>query len=300
MKKTTYPYRTIVPVHNLEPKRTPIQFGEGMRITTVPEWLRTDALLERLGDRDREELEDCSHCFEFEYEADGLGSPDPEWTGDRPRSIQDTKTELGYLAGLALWLVKPCPTGFGFVFHAPVCEGSFAIQSYERHSRYLCHPGDREHRHSGRDLQSAATTYRALCKIRRHSPPWTAVRAVTAALQLPSVEIRHLMLWIALEGLFGPEDGREISFRLAQRIAFFLAKTRDEAKELFSVSKKTYGFRCKVAHGSWKPKKESMELIGSTEELVRRALNRILKDDATVEAFAGRGRETYLDGLVFG
>jgi hypothetical protein len=47
--------------------------------------------------------------------------------------------------------------------------------------------------------------YAALSKIPRHSAPWAAIRAATSALQMQVNEIRRLLLWIALEALFGAE-----------------------------------------------------------------------------------------------
>lgn len=52
--------------------------------------------------------------------------------------------------------------------------------------------------------------------------------------------------------MFGAEDGREITYRLSQRIAFFLASNQAEARQLFKEVKKAYSFRSKVAHGVWK------------------------------------------------
>src|ERR1019366_3120655 len=119
------------------------------------------------------------------------------------------------------------------------------------------------------DLESVRSLYTALCKIPRESAPWAAFRAVTSALQMDHNEIRHLLLWIALEALFGVEDG-EIKYRLSQRLAFFIANDRIEAGELFVKAKHGYDARCKMAHGAWGPKTKKTEtavaLTGITEE----------------------------------
>ena len=48
--------------------------------------------------------------------------------------------------------------------------------------------------------------------------------------------MRYALFWMALEALFGPEDGREISFRLSPRIAFLLAENSAQAKGFFALA----------------------------------------------------------------
>ena len=128
---------------------------------------------------------------------------------------------------------------------------------------------------------------------------WTSARASWAALGMPTPEIRYLLFWIALEALFGPDDARETTFRLSQRIAMFLAEDSDEARRLFQTAKKCYSFRSKVAHGRWKYDPNADSLMAETEKLIRRSMLRLLTDQDLVSKFHGKGREVYLDELVF-
>ncbi len=115
-------------------------------------------------------------------------------------------------------------------------------------------------------------------------------------------EIRHLLLWIALEALFGNDDG-EIRYRLSQRLAFFLAQDRAEASQFFAEVRRGYDVRCKIAHGGWGPKTqntdESVALTGSTEEFVRRAFVRLLLDGEAAKQLCGKNRGAFLDRLPF-
>ena len=111
--------------------------------------------------------------------------------------------------------------------------------------------------------------------------------------------IRYALFWIGLEALFGPEDAREITYRLSQRVAFFLSENRKETKQLFATAKKGYGFRSKIVHGRWKEDKNSEQLMAETESMVRRSLVRILRDPEFTKTFSERGRERFLDDLVF-
>jgi hypothetical protein len=292
-------FKTVVPMHNLHLGGPSVQFGPGVYVALIPDWLRADGLLKNLSQWDLARFEACTHCFVHEYEAEALGSPDPLWKGPDPRSIQDAKIELSYLANLALWLQRPGPIGFNLIFHAPEWSSRFSIQGTERCDRYLCHPGDSDQKITSEDIEPASKLYGALTQIPRHSAPWTAISALIAALQMNREEIRHLLLWVALEALFGPEDGREITYRLSQRLALFLATNRTEARELFGKAKRAYGFRSKVAHGKWKHDDETTAMTGFTEALLRRSLLRLMRDGDVTSKFLGQQRETYLDDLPF-
>ena len=126
-----------------------------------------------------------------------------------------------------------------------------------------------------------------------------AVRATWAGLQMNIEAIRFALFWIAVEALFGPEDGREITFRLSQRLAFFLSNERSEARSLFALAKKGYAFRSKIVHGRWKEDPDSETRMAEAEDLVCSSLVRILQDQTLTERFAGRTRESFLDDLVF-
>ena len=112
-------------------------------------------------------------------------------------------------------------------------------------------------------------------------------------------EIRYSLFWIALEALFGPEDAREITYRLSQRVALFLAKDSSEARALFTKARNGYGFRSKIVHGRWKGNAKSQVLMADAERLVRESLVRLLQDDELMKVFCGKKREAFLDDLVF-
>jgi hypothetical protein len=111
--------------------------------------------------------------------------------------------------------------------------------------------------------------------------------------------IRFALFWIAVEALFGPEDAREVTFRLSQRVALFLSAERAEARNLFLLVKKSYAFRSKIVHGRWKEDPDSETRMAEGEGIVRRSLLRILQDQSMTQRFAGRTRESFLDDLVF-
>ena len=111
--------------------------------------------------------------------------------------------------------------------------------------------------------------------------------------------VRYLLCWVGIESLVGPNDARELSFRLAQWIGFFLGKDRQDAKTVFETAKAGYILRSKLAHGRWKYDKKTTDLMLQSEGLFRESLLRILSDAALLTAFSGDEREKYLDSLAY-
>jgi hypothetical protein len=293
-------WTTVIPIHNLDPSLTePIEFSGGLVLTGVPAWVHKDSMLKEFGRRDLDSVKAAKYAFAVEYEAEALGSPDPAWKGKEPRSIQDSQRELALLASLALWLSRPSPVCLTLIIHAPHHEGKPFTQQIERQDPVLHHPREAHVRMSAGDLRRASMLHSKLIRVRRNTAVWTALRATFSALQMYAPEIRYALFWIALEALFGPTDGREITFRLSQRMAFFLATTRAGAKETVTIAKKAYAFRSKVVHGNWTLNPQMHALMGDTETIARSCLVHLAENDELIDLFMTNRREAYLDDLAF-
>jgi len=309
-------YKTLAPLHDLRlGHQTSFALAEGTTLAPIPDWLRKDEFtLNDLSRLDRDELAACTHCLVCEYDVDEVAEllirRNLPYQAERApdKTVRGASVDQIYLVNVAFWLERFAYVGFNLVFHAS--ESSQAVTITEpprRHDRFLYHANDEIHRRSltADDLRSVQKLYLALSKIPRFSAPWTAFRAITAALQMQRNEIRHLLLWIALEALFGGNGG-EIKYRLSQRLAFFTANSRAGARDLFEKAKRGYDARSKMAHGAWGPKTRNsddaaVELTGITEEFVRHAVIRLLQDDETINKFCGSeaSRCAYLDHLPF-
>lgn len=293
-------WRTVTPLHNLRLDReVRVEFADDLVLAALPDWIAKDSTVADMGQFGRQMLAEASHGFVVDYVAEGLGDPDPASTGSKAKSIQEAKSELAVLANLALWLSQPSPVCFTHVLHAPEFRGKPIVQQVKLHTPLICHQRDSDNTLSSEDFDLARTLHSRLVCVPTANAIWTAVRATWSALPMNVREVRYSLLWVALEALFGPEDGREITFRLSQRVAFFLADNPSDARELFATAKRGYAFRSKVVHGRWKENTESDALIGDAEMLVRRSLIRVLQDVALTRTFLGRNRERYLDDLVF-
>lgn len=284
----------------------PFNFGQGVAFCPLPDWLNEEQILGKLSYGQRQELLRLSFAFIAEYQADAPNTLDSGWTGHTPKSKQAHAIELIHLANLALWLAQPSVIGFEILIHANRLDADrwnlrqlrnfHPLIPLARYSRARLGKNDFE---VARELYLALTS---LKRLSREGVVWTAIHALRQALTEQTAVIRYLLLWVAMEGLFGPEDAREVTFRLSQRAAFFLANDRREARELFSIVKTGYGWRSKVVHGmrlSKLPKKNSEQIMSEAEDLLRRSLKRLLNDLQLVQIFEGKNRERYLDDLVF-
>ena len=293
-------FQTVVPIRNVDlGPDTTVEFAGGLRLAPKPSWMSTQSILRRLSEIDREDTNSASHAFVVSYEAASVNDPDPSWDGAYPKLIQESKHELCVLANLALWLARPSPASFSVVVHAPQFGAEPVAQQVQRVSRLLCHPNDEHVRITDADLASAVTLHQGLSSIERKAALFTTIRAVWAGLQMNREEVRFVLFWIALEALFGPEDAREITYRLSQRLGFFLGRDRSEARDLFTTSKNGYAFRSKIVHGRWRDDVAATTRMAETETILRRSMVRVLESPKFIDVFSGKQREAFLDDLIF-
>jgi hypothetical protein len=299
-EKSSVPYHTVIPLHGIPEGLTGnVPFGDGFVLCPVPDWVRSDSMLKSLNKHDQRRVQQASAAFCAKYQAEALGDPDPNWTGPNPRAIQDSKYDAGVLANLALWLACPSGAGFTVVLHGPEREWGVAAQRVSSHQPLLCNPRD-EGRLTAADVLKAAGLHNSLLSIDRRTAMWTVVRAVWSGLQMNSEPVRCILFWVALEAMFGPSDGREITYRLSQRYALYMGQSRAERKELFSVAKRGYAFRSKLVHGEWRTDSKASGRMAEAEQMARTAVVSILSNPDHRGLFCSERREAFLDELAFG
>ena len=243
---------TVVPLHNVDlTAGTLIPFGKDLSFQNNPQWVKGDkSFLKDLAHHDMQSVLNASHAFVAEYEANSIGEPDPEDSqkgeGERRRSIQEAKTRLAILGNLAIWLRQPTPLCFTVSLHACLwtseIEGARRpiLQQSERMQPLYCHRNDLGNPIAIHHIVKASELYPAIRSIQQGNALWVALRAIWSGLTSYASDIRYIWFWIALEALFGPEDSAELSHKLAERIAFFIAENNDDARTLFAKSKKCY------------------------------------------------------------
>lgn len=270
----------------------------------MPEWIRQTDPHDLLRSKLLEKLDDqYSHCIAVEYFAEALGSPDPDWKGDQPRAIQDAKHEQLLKTVFSLWLARPTALSFNTVVHAVEHDdGTWITRQIGDPDPILALPDYSGEVHTVEDFMRAGQLFNTLTTLSRDGNVRTAVDASIRALTEQGWTLRFLIFWLVTEGLFGPEDGREITYRLAQRVALFLEEDGDKARKLFVDVKESYGWRSKVVHGlrlSKLTQEKANSLLSDLELLIRRSLIAVLSKEELCSKFDSKSREEYLDALVF-
>ena len=293
---------TVVPLHHWGTIEVPFKLADDVVIATSPAWIQSEEILNDLASDDREILKGRRYVLMREYDADSYGDPDREWSGKSPRSKQDKALETIQLANLALWIVKPCSIGFSRILIADCPQGTWNRVYCGRDYPLTPHTNDIGNKLDRNDLILATKLHSTLCLLAKDGVVWIAARTLWVALKQMEWPIRYLHLWIVLEALYGSKDARETTYRLSQRLAFFLSSDRTQAQKLFEVAKRGYSWRSRVAHGMRLARlspETSRELMYEVEGLARESLRKILLNPEWIKTFSGGKREEHLDALIF-
>ena len=284
----------------------PFHFDDRTCLENLPSWASddTDTGIDQLLPRLRESVKGfhVEYCLSVRYEADALGTPDPDWKGADSRSKQDVAIDSLYLVCLSLWLARPTATGYHQVAHVAKENGDVLVRQYSEFDQFraLKQYSHRRYRHN--HFIQARDLYSSISSLSRDGTVFSAIGLLGSALTQQTWHLRFLILWLILEALFGPDDAREITYRISQRIGMFLGKDKADARNVFKRVKKSYAWRSKIVHGLRLAKltsKDSDVLIFRLEHTIRHCLLKILGDREKVRIFNSKGREEFLDDLIF-
>jgi hypothetical protein len=297
---------TVVPLHNLTlAEGTQIPFGNGFVLQDIPAWLKAEPILKDLSRSERYSFSEAKHALVAEYEAAAIGEPDPSWNGKEPRSIQDSKRELVYLANTAMWLMHPTTVCFTTTFHALSLAvagepgSKNVVLRIETERPLHCHPKDVGNTISANQVVRAGELHVVLSSIPRNNVVWEALRAFWAGLTMYSADRRYPFFWLGLEALFGANESGEIACKLSQRIAFFLAGNPKDARDLFRMAKRCYNTRSKIVHGRWDNDPKIDAVMYDTEAIVRTVLRDLLTKPDMLKTFLSKQRDQFLEDWVF-
>ncbi len=280
---------------------TGIDLGAGMRVEKIPDWVTSDEALQHHSRNDRTNIKKAGLVFCKRYEAEALGSPDPEWHGTNPRPIQDSVDEHFSLASVALWLVAPTWLTCGPVFHFGREGDSQSLRRSGSLRPMRVSSAESKHFPTSNEFAGAKSAFESILKIQRRGSCWIALRMLIRALTEEMWEARYLWHWVVLEALFGPENPGETTYRLTHRIAVFLRSEGGERSNLFREAKDAYRWRSKIVHGRSLNKLTpaiSAEMTGITETLVRESFLQILSTPKLLETMNSKARDSYLDGIA--
>jgi hypothetical protein len=282
----------------------PYTFAEGIVLDDLPEWVKAESTLRAFGATLSQHLKESTrYCIKADYEADALGSPVEGVRIGPPQSVQEAAFQSIKDVNLALWLAKPTSLGVMALLHGQQFDGEWHVRQSMRIDPLLALPEHEDAQLQEVDFDTARRVFAALRALDRSGTVRTASSATMRAFSEASWVLRFMIFWIVVESLFGPTDGREVTFRISQRLALFLGENREEALSFFKTAKANYGWRCKAVHGLRLGRlsaEKSLVLMNELENIVRLSLRRILGDPAVQGQFESDNRERYLDGLAFG
>ena len=283
----------------------PYLLGDRVSLTAVPNCTPVPNVIDDLREQvsERIEADGSRHCITVEYQANENESPHGQGPGPvQEWSAHDDAQQQARLAHLVLWLVRPTALTFATIILAEKRDSQWITGAILNHAPTYALEPNNQNEFTHEDLAAANKVFQALNSVSLKGPTRTAILVATKALCDSNLEFRFILIWLAMESLFGPEDGREITFRLSQRVALFLESDRTMANEMFKTAKDCYGLRSKLVHGfrvATIDDEKLMKFSLISETLLRRSLLTILNAASTIQKFDGETREAYLDGLAF-
>jgi hypothetical protein len=286
---------TFAPVepHWIAPRgvELPYQFSEGLSYRLLPDWIWEESGEDGFRSQLRDKIDRTQpHCIAAEYQAEGLSTE------------QVVATQKIFSAHLALWFAHATALSFGVMVHAGKYGEGWLTRQIMSYNPARPLPEYEGESFTAENFEQAKYLILKMERLPKNGTVYTALAATRRALVEGSWELRYLLYWLAMESLFGPEDGREIAFRLSQRVALFLEEESTKAQDVFKQVKEGYRWRSKIVHGLRvsKPKEGEVDkLLSELEGLLRRVLVATLSEETTAEMFDGKGREEFLDGLAF-
>jgi hypothetical protein len=280
----------------------PVELAAGLTIGKNPDWYSDEQFKETLTNEQYSEIESAPHALMYRFESISLEEADTQWKGLGQRTLLDKALETIQFANMSLWMSKPTTIYYERVITFD-CSNTPEIKSVVvplgplyAHSAYASELAYNE------DLINGAQLTKAMLTLSPKTALWVAQYSLWTALIQRTWEVRYLTLWTGLEGLFGPDEGQEVTHKISQRIALFLHGHSDLAYEHYKRVKKAYGWRSKTVHGMRLDKltsDDSEKLLLEAEMYMRDSLMKILQSQELIEHFSNKGRDEYLDRLAF-
>ncbi len=291
----------IIPSYNPSELNLPGDLGNGVSLAHVPDWLSDLEFAHRLSETSRTQMESSRIAYCHEYTASSLGDPEPDEA--HPLSRQEKAEELLLYAEIASWLVRPTTVSPNLLVHVYKRDSSWSFRHGIVRDPILPHPTAKNSRLSNNDLTAIPPLLSSILSLKPSGALWTAIRLLSRSLRERAWQIRFLQLWIAMEGIYGPQGPGATSYRISQRVAFLLGATAAERINFFQITKRSYRWRSNIVHGMRIAKLkegEHLEIGLELENLIRRSLTTLLGRQDYCAAIDGQERDDLFDSLIFG
>jgi len=274
--------------------------GQGVVAGPLPAWAHDEEFIREAGRFYDDELREAKYAFLILYDCGALGQPHP---AQPDTTCQDAAYDTIRLANMSLWIANPSPLSIRFVVHVAGGRGSGASRVTIL-DPVTAHPRNESNILTVHDINQAKCLFTNLSGVPRTSALRTSAKFLWKTLtEVGWWEVRYVTTWIALEALFGPESPGETTFKICQRIAFFLSDKESERLPTYQKAHELYEPRCKLVHGRLLKNlygERSLDVSFEAEEMLRLSLRKILLDTDLTRKFSSETeREKYLTNLVF-
>lgn len=281
----------------------PLAITEELQFKLTPsDFFKDETFDELLGDKEKGLLKSEQHSLIINYEAEAIGRPIVSFLGETEKSIQEAVTEKIALFPLSLWIIAPSAMTLKPIGHVSINQESQTLRHYVNYDPMVIHESETTKIFTAIEWNEAISFYKKLIAINSEGTMLTVVKLLHKAVREREWAIRFLLHTMILEAIFGPEDGREITYRLSIRVAHFISIDKEEKIKIFNDCKNLYKRRSQIVHGmrvrKFKGKENPESLVIDIEKIVRRSLIQFVSDDC-FEELNSKKREDFLDSYLF-
>lgn len=274
----------------------PVDLGNGVHLDRVPEVFSKHhaAIAKEMGEW---HTNAGRLALVAEFEAAYQDEADPLPPG-RPRTKSAAARQAVQLAALSLWLAQPTDLSFCLI----------ALLSETTTPRPIVFPvlcvveGFPFSVLTLQDVAEARTINGLLSGTSTRTTAFVAARYLWLALHEDAADLAYGILSIAIEALFGPDDGKgDLTHRIPRRVAALFGGSRAEQCLAHVRATIWWRVRCEVMHGDTledHSDTEKTKLLTEALEIVRLGIRKALLDPTVAAAFSNfTTRDAYLESV---
>ena len=285
--------------------------GDGYSIARIPDELMPafdryaslhapDGSAHLVGHYDLLEMQDATHCVKHAY----LTPPKA-----RRFEAESQLRECAKRVVQAIQLIRPTEAAPKYILQTrgEQLEVETFVHTHQKSlvdDQCPLEPFKRE------ELDTVQTFWKRICESYTHHETRfnrvaNALECFRVGLDTRAYQIRITLFVIGLESLYSTRTA-EITYLLAQRVAWFLGRDGSEREELFRLASEVYSLRSTIVHGSSQKYRvgaaeKRVAITFAAEDLLRRSLRKILTESGFRNVFlVSDNIEGYFGQLTLG
>lgn len=268
----------------------------GLDLVSPPRIQVDEVWQKKLGDSAMEEMNGAVWALQYNYDGRPHEHLDP---------LETKADEILKRAQVALWIAQPTGASIRYILRYRDPWHDTNAAGISRHQDWI-KPNEIHERNEIRreDLEHLRTICQRVQDVfERKLPLRRSLYHLSGALHMWFWDARFAMFTVVLESLFST-DSQEITHKISERVAWFLAEDGAERRLLYDRMKSIYRVRSKIVHGAEITKltsDESRELLSDLETLTQRSFRKIMEDEVLFAVFRKNNekRGEFLTSLIF-